>query len=106
VTASRVWTEIVGRSALEAPGYRWTEYVHEEHQDRVEEVLAAIKARRDYVTAFRVRHHRGHYVWVHSGGRPQADGGYLGWTRIATGDLRPLRRIAQAVCYLALVVVV
>jgi PAS domain S-box-containing protein len=99
-----VWLEIVGHSATEAPGYRWSDYVHEEHQDRVEEVLASIKARRAYVTAFRVRHHLGHYVWVHSGGRPQTDGGFFGWTRIAGGDLRPLRRIAQAVC-LALVVV-
>ena len=92
-----MWLEIVGRSAAEAPGYRWSDYVHPEDQHRVEEIAAHLAARRDFVTAFRARHHTGRYVWVHSGGKPQADGGYLGWTRVARGDLRPTLRVIETV---------
>lgn len=97
VTVSEVWLEIVGRTAPEAPGYRWFDDVHPEDRHRVEEIAAHMAARRAYATAFRVRHHTGRYVWVHSGGKPQADGGYLGWTRVARSDRRSTLLFIEAV---------
>lgn len=105
ITVSQTWLEIVGRTALEAPGYCWLECVHEEDRDRIRiEVAAHLAARRRFEVVFRAQHHSGRVVWVHSEGEPQADGGYLGWTRIAKSGLRPVRRIAEVAVSLALVV--
>lgn len=105
ITASEVWLEIVGRSQVDAPGYCWLDYVHEEERDRIgEEVAAHLAARRPFEVVFRARHQNGRYVWVHTEGEPQADGGYLGWTRIARSGLRPVRRIAEVAVGLALIV--
>jgi hypothetical protein len=100
-----VWLEIVGRHNVDAPGYCWSEYVHEEDRARVLSTLAEHwSARRPYVIAFRVLHHSGDFVRILSGGKPLADGGYLGWTRVARSDRRLIERIAQAMC-LAFVIV-
>lgn len=106
VTASRVWLEIVGHHATEAPGYCWLDYVHEDDRDRIkEEVAAHLAARRRFEVVFRARQQSGRVVWVHSEGEPQADGGYLGRTRVEKSSLRPVRRIVQIAIGLSFVVV-
>jgi PAS domain-containing protein len=103
---SEVWLEIVGRHNVDAPGYRWIDYVHEEDRGSVLELIAQyFAARQHFVIPLRARDHQtGRFVRLLTGGKPLADGGYLGWTRVARSDRRLIERIAQAVC-LAFVVV-
>jgi PAS domain S-box-containing protein len=89
LVVSGVWLETIGRHAIETPGYCWLDYVHEEDRERVEEEIAAHwAARRAYVVAFRALHHEGRIVWIRSGGMPQPDGGYVGWTYMARPEQR------------------
>jgi PAS domain S-box-containing protein len=95
LVVSKVWLEIVGRRATEAPGYCWLSFVHEDDRARVEaEIAAHSAARRAYVVAFRALHHAGRIVWVRSGGEPLVDGGYVGWTRVARHDQHLSGRVA------------
>lgn len=97
VQASRVWVEFVGREAYNAPGYRWEEFVHAEDQHVIDQIAAYLAARQAYVIAFRARHHSGRYRWIHAGGEPQPEGGYIGWTHVARCEVLPLVRAALSV---------
>lgn len=94
---SAVWQELVGRPALEAPGYCWCDYVHPEDRSIVEHIVASLAARRAYEAALRVRDQDGHYVLVEVIGEPQSDGGFQGWTRRVERPLRLVRRVVEAV---------
>lgn len=94
LAVSAVWLETIGRHAITTPGYCWLDFVHPEDRARVEAEIAAHRAaRRAYVVAFRALHHSGRIVWIRSGGKPQADGGYKGWTHLAREDRRPRKKV-------------
>lgn len=98
LAVSEVWLETIGRHAIEAPGYCWVDYVHREDRERVvAEVAAHMAARRRFVVTFRALHHAGPPVLIRSGGKPHADGGYVGWTYVDRQDQgRPSGRVVQA----------
>jgi PAS domain-containing protein len=95
LAVSEVWLETIGRHAMEGPGYCWLDFVHEEDRERVgAEIAAHWAARRAYVVAFRALHQSRGIVWIRSGGTPQPDGGYVGWTHIAgSAERRPSGRV-------------
>jgi diguanylate cyclase (GGDEF)-like protein/PAS domain S-box-containing protein len=68
------WAEILGRSLKDLPPVTfdvWRSLVHPDDFPRTEEAVAAHLARRTarYDCEFRMKHHSGKWVWVHSSGQ-------------------------------------
>lgn len=101
VQVSQVWLDIIGRSAIEAPGYRWSESVHPDDQHLVRVIEDCLVARCGWIVTLRVRHHHGDYVVLRCVGAPRPRGGFTGWTTVCQDGRRlapaPVPRVRRSV---------
>lgn len=82
VFLNRLWYRMTGQTEAEALGYGWTEAIHPQDREMVEQVFMTANARRDPLRVeYRLRQADGQWAWMIDAGQPRfaTNGDFLGY---------------------------